>query len=74
MRYTRLRSLKDLPTEERIKRLKRHYSVNRVENLNWEVIQCHWRHGLTIQETAEVLGFDLEVIRFERDIAKQNAW
>lgn len=73
MKLTRLRSLKRLPRAERIKRLKAHYSRNPIVNLTWDVIQCYYRHGLTIQETAEVLGFDVDMIRFHRDIARQDA-
>jgi hypothetical protein len=41
--------------------------------LNSAVIQCLEREGLTIPETAKVLGYDDETIRFEWEIAKQNA-
>ena len=42
-------------------------------NLNWAVIQCLSREGLSIAETAKVLGFSYDEIRFEWDIARQNS-
>ena len=42
-------------------------------NLNLAVINCISREGLSIEETAKVLGHSYETIKFEWEIAKQNA-
>ena len=42
-------------------------------DLRWAVLRCCFRHGLTNAQTAEILGVDEETIRFEADIAIQDA-
>ena len=64
-------------TEAKLQRLKKQFgSAKNSENpydLNWAVIQCHWREGLSISQMAKVLGVDAETIGFEIDIAIQNS-
>ena len=63
--------------EADLQRLKTEYEAEKANGtfrLNWAVIQCHWRKGLTVGEMAKVLGEDERTIEFEIDIANQNAF
>ena len=65
-------------TERKMKRLKAEYRAirynpNRVLGTTWDVIQLRWRHGLTHDQIAEILEITIDAVRFEMDIARQNA-
>ena len=60
---------------ELIDRLTKQYNHEKskgVFRLSWAVIQCRWRHGLTIAEMVDVLQVDERTLEFEIDIARQN--
>ena len=56
----------------RVNALYARYGKGRKWNLNWFVIQCVFRHGLTFSETAEVLECEASEVRAEIAIAKLN--
>ena len=64
--------------QAKMARLKKAYGSEKdsqnLYDLNWAVIQCLTREGLTRKQTAEVLGVSEETIDFEMDIAYQNAY
>ena len=42
-------------------------------NVTWDVIQCYFRYGLTLQDTAEILNLTTDTVDSAIDIIKQNA-
>ena len=60
----------------KVDRLKSKYETEKANGtfcLQWEIIQCYWREGLTLSEMEKVFGLDEETIGFQIDIARQNA-
>lgn len=61
--------------EARKREMQRFYDANpdARNGSNWAVIQCYYRAGLTLQDTAEVLHLSVEQVKFALDIIQQNA-
>lgn len=60
----------------KIERLAKRYAREMVDgtfSMRWAVIECYFRHKLSVQETAKVLGKTEEDVRFECDMARQDA-
>ena len=60
----------------RLQKLAAYYTRLKAEgklNLQFAVINCIWRQGFTISETAKVLNLTEDDVLFHRDLARQNA-
>ena len=72
----RIRNTRKETIEKRYRRLKAHYAENPPKNataFRFAVIRCSFQAGLTDAQTAEILDTSEDVIRFEIDIAIQDA-
>lgn len=72
----RKRTRDRIPHDERIRRLKAHYGdtvKTRQQSLRWAVIDCYFRYGLSVPETANVLGVTEESVESQVDTIRQDA-
>ena len=60
----------------KIDRLMKRYALKKANgtfSMRWAVIDCYWRQRLSLQQTAKVLGQSEDDVRFEIDMARQDA-
>ena len=72
MRYKRKRRQ---PYAARVREMRAAYQdrVFTGNDLRWAVIHCFYRKGLTLADTASVLGESIGNINFQVDMARQDA-
>ena len=72
MRNKRKRSR---PYAERLKEMRSLYQGKppKGRDVRWAVLRCYFRKGLTIADTADILGQSVGDINFEIDTARQDA-
>ena len=61
------------PMEKKYRRLKAKYAENPPTSLRMAVINCYFFAGLTLEQTAEILGITTERVSTEIDTARQDS-